>query len=87
MSLDSLLATLAATQQQIVKALQDEYFCDDVEPPPEAFGWDLERLQAFMEAGGEHIDTSQPGGGRAQPPPPARRATPCGYDAARGRDR
>ena len=52
MSVAELVETLKATQKQLVKALQDEYFCDDVEPPPEAFGWGEQALRDYMESGG-----------------------------------
>ena len=34
-------------------ALQEEYFCDDVEPPPHALGWSEAELRSFFESGGE----------------------------------
>lgn len=53
MSIAELTATIAEAQSKLIKALQEEYFCDDVQPPPEAFGWEESRLRAFMESGGE----------------------------------
>jgi acyl-coenzyme A thioesterase PaaI-like protein len=50
--LSTLLEQLASTQRQIVAMLQAEYFCDDVDAPPEALGWSETRLRAFFEAGG-----------------------------------
>lgn len=52
MPIAALLETLVATQRLIVRELQAEYYCDDVEPPPEAFGWSESELRKFMEAGG-----------------------------------
>ena len=70
MSVVDLLATLKETQQALVKALQDEYFCDDVEPPPEAFGWSEAKLRDFMESGGEIVASD------AAPPSPASAPVP-----------
>lgn len=63
MSVDELVASLKATQRQLVKALQDEYFCDDLEPPIEAFGWSEQSLREFMESGGETGGESKPTSG------------------------
>lgn len=52
-SLDEAIAELQKLQRKVVGMLQDEYFCDDVEPPPEAFGWGAERLKQYFENGGE----------------------------------
>jgi len=47
-----LQASAAPPQAQLVKQMQDEYFCDDVLPPQEAFGWGEPRLRDFFESGG-----------------------------------
>ena len=71
MSTASLLAQLKELQSQLVKALQEEYFCDDLEAPAEAFGWSEQRLREFFESGGDGAATpvvpGQTGGGRLQP--------------------
>ena len=43
---------LQRLQKHLVTQLQNEYFCDDVEPPAEAFGWTEEKLKDFFESGG-----------------------------------
>ena len=53
MSVAELISRLASTQKELVKVLQDEYYCDDLEPPMEAFGWGEQALRDFMESGGE----------------------------------
>mmetsp|Transcript_8762 Transcript_8762/g.17646 ORF Transcript_8762/g.17646 Transcript_8762/m.17646 type:complete len:317 (+) Transcript_8762:75-1025(+) len=78
----ALAAQLHALQAQLVGALQAEYFCDDLVPPPEAFGWEETRLRSFFESGGDAepvppaaaaapdraaVVPGQPGGGRLQP--------------------
>ena len=94
MSVADLIATLKSTQQQLVKALQDEYFCDDLSPPPEAFGWSEEVRRDFMESGGENMpvsekpasppaDVSDPVVTAPAPPPPP--PPPVDPSAARGR--
>jgi lysophospholipase L1-like esterase len=100
MSVAELVQTLAATQKQLVKALQDEYFCDDVAPPAEAFGWSEADLRAYMESGGESAppsslsqadvsDPTPPAPAPAPPPPPplpALAAPPMeGEDCFKGR--
>lgn len=74
----TLVAQLKETQAALVRALQDEYFCEDLEPPQLAFGWSEERLREYFETGGDAAPASgvsakaavvsgQPGGGREQP--------------------
>ena len=53
MSISELTAKVKAAQQELVAALQAEYFTDDVEPPAEAFGWSEDRLREFFESGGD----------------------------------
>lgn len=60
-AVSTLIATLASTQQALIEALQDEYYCDDLQPPAQAFGWDEGTLRSFMESGGE-IMPQVPGG-------------------------
>jgi isoamyl acetate esterase len=74
MSVQQLAAELTSLQQKLVKALQDEYFCDDVSPPPEAFGWSETALRDFMESGGEvrpAVDAAAPSPPLPPAPPPA----------------
>ena len=52
-SIEGTLADLKALQAKLVTLLQSEYFCDDVEPPATAFGWEEQRLRDFFENGGE----------------------------------
>ena len=79
----SLTAQLKELQATLVRALQEEYYCDDLEPPDAAFGWSEDRLREFFESGGEAasaeqpaasgqaakapVTPGQPGGGRVQP--------------------
>ena len=75
MSVAEITAELGRLQQKLIKALQDEYFCDDVSPPPEAFGWSEQALRDFMESGGEVQPTVGPqptaAPPAAAPPPPS----------------
>ena len=52
-SIAETVAELQRLQQLLVSQLQSEYFCDDVEPPAEAFGWAEGRLREYFENGGE----------------------------------
>ena len=47
------VAQLKRLQALLVTQLQGEYFCDDVEPPVEAFGWAEAKLRDYFESGGE----------------------------------
>ena len=47
------MAELKRLQKLLVAQLQAEFFCDDVEPPPAAFGWDEGKLRDYFENGGE----------------------------------
>lgn len=42
----------------LVSQLQQELFCDDLEPPPEARAWSSARVRAFFESGG--LDEGSP---------------------------
>ena len=53
-----LLSQLSDLQQRLNKALQDEYYCDDLSLPPEAFGWDGARMRAYYENGGEEVEVA-----------------------------
>ena len=53
MSVSSLVIELHAAQQRLTLALQAEYFCDDLDLPPEAYGWGEARIRSFYESGGE----------------------------------
>jgi hypothetical protein len=44
---------MRALQRRLVTLMQNEYFCDDIEPPTEAFGWEEARLRDYFENGGE----------------------------------
>lgn len=73
-SLAELFAEANRVRHLIIKGLQEEYFCEDVEPPEAAFGWSEEQIREFMESGGgqqdaDNLTRDQPGGGRIQPPP------------------
>ena len=76
MDLSSLLSQLKELQGKLVSALQEEYFCEDLEPPAKAFGWEEARLRQYFETGGDAVPargapapvvSGQPGGGRVQP--------------------
>ena len=53
MSVADALLELAAAQRKLVALLQAEYFCDDLELPDSAFGWDERKIRAYYEAGGD----------------------------------
>ena len=46
------LKALKQLQEHLVSQLQTEYFCDDVEPPEEAFGWSAKKLTEYFANGG-----------------------------------
>ena len=48
----TLTAQLLELQAQLVGALQAEYYCEDLSPPAEAFGWGEQRLRDYFESGG-----------------------------------
>ena len=52
-SVDETIAQLQSLQKKLVGMMQAEYFCDDLEPPAAAFGWQAERLRDYFENGGE----------------------------------
>jgi lysophospholipase L1-like esterase len=56
----SLVHKLEETQRLLVKILQEEYFCDDIEPPARAFGWSESDIRSFMESGGEVTPDAAP---------------------------
>jgi hypothetical protein len=49
----STMAELQRLQAHLVALLQNEYFCDDLEPPAAAFGWGDQKLREYFESGGE----------------------------------
>ena len=49
---EATLAELKRLQRLLVTQLQNEYFCDDVEPPSDAFGWAESKLRDYFENGG-----------------------------------
>jgi hypothetical protein len=79
MSVQALLQELADVQQRLVKSLQDEYYCDDLSLPAEAFGWDESRIRSFYENGGE--ETAAPPAA-ALPRDPGRPVLLCLGDAS-----
>ena len=52
MSVSELVAQLHAVREQLVQALQEEYFCDDLTLPAIASGWGEEEMRSFFESGG-----------------------------------
>ena len=40
------LAKLKEAQLALIDALQQDYFCDDLEPPSSAFGWSFAEYEA-----------------------------------------
>ena len=48
----STLKELKKLQLHLVTLMQNEYYCDDVEPPHEAFGWSDQQLRDYFENGG-----------------------------------
>ena len=58
----TLTAQLRELQGQLVGALQAEHFCDDLAPPPEAFGWDELQLRSYFESGGDVAEKAAPAG-------------------------
>ena len=49
---DAALAALKQAQDAVIDALQMEFFCDDLVPPPDALGWSADAFKAFYESGG-----------------------------------
>lgn len=86
LSVEEITAELQRLQRCLCEALQAEHFCEDVTPPPEAFGWSESQFRKYFEAGGgavaditDAIDkSSQPGGGRRKLAQPPKRETPRG---------
>ena len=46
------VAQLKKLQAHLVSQYQNEYFCDDLVPPSEAFGWSEDKLKDYFENGG-----------------------------------
>lgn len=69
-TLGELLALLAETQRAVVAALAAEYYCEDLEPPPAAFGWGEQELREYYESGG-HVLPAQTTGMPVRAPIPA----------------
>ena len=87
MSVAELAAKLKETQAQLVKALQEECFCDDLEPPQEAFGWSEVVLRDYMESGGQSkplADVSDPPQVKAPAPAPTVPSMPALVDNSEG---
>jgi lysophospholipase L1-like esterase len=52
-------------------------FCDDLEPPCDAFGWSADRLRAFFESGGDGAESAQEATAGLPTLPPAAPAAPA----------
>ena len=48
---DDAIKAFQAAQAALVDALQQDYFCDDLQPPSFAFGWSAEDFKQFYESG------------------------------------
>ena len=46
------LARLRAAQRALIDEYRAEYFCDDLDVPASAFGWDEKDIREYFEAGG-----------------------------------
>ena len=57
-------AAFQEAQKALVDALQLEYFCDDLEPPPTAFGWTADEYKVFYESGGAKQPLPRPPSGK-----------------------
>ena len=80
---ESPAATNSSSFAQRVLELQQELFCEDLEPPPEAEAWSDARLRAYFESGGANdpfwhdpVDTPSPVSRAAPPPSSSSAATP-----------
>lgn len=82
MSVSELAASLATVQRQLVLALQAEYFCDDLELPAAAFGWEEAQLRAYFESGGSQEAAAEPE--TAPPPAPVTAPPPAPVAAPTG---
>ena len=60
-SVASAVCELRRAQAELVRLLQAEYFCDDVQLPDGALGWSETELRGYFERGG---GTRRYGGGR-----------------------
>ena len=65
----ALIERLRACQRELVDELRSEYYCDDVEPPPEAFGWSEQKLRDYFECGGESPPCNVSDAAAAKPSP------------------
>lgn len=70
------IVALQVAQRALVEELQAEFFCDDLEPPAGALGWDFEAFKEFYESGGEKVSSP------AKPAAAAARPDAAGPDAA-----
>ena len=52
MSVSVKLDVLRRAQADLVRALQEETFCEDLQPPRAAFGWDEQQLRDYFDKGG-----------------------------------
>ena len=53
-----LASELRSVQKRLVAALQAETFCEDLEPPARAWGWDAAQLVHYFESGGKEEASS-----------------------------
>ena len=60
-----------AEHAALVSRLQEESFCDDIEPPSEAVAWSEDELQRFFEHGGEWHPTAALAKAPSASPPPS----------------
>ena len=70
------MAAFESARASLVDALQMEYFCDDLSPPDDAFGWATSDYVEFYKSGGQTLPAA-----RALPPLPAA-APPAAAPAA-----
>ncbi|KAL1519987.1 hypothetical protein AB1Y20_023469 [Prymnesium parvum] len=68
---DAAVQSFHAARAALIEALQLEYFCDDLEPPMSAFGWDVQAFQAFYQSGGTDVPSPAALPAAASPAPAA----------------
>lgn len=65
---DAAAAAFRKARAALVDALQQEYFCDDLDPPATAFGWDTSDFEAFYKSGGSTVPAAPAVTAAAAPP-------------------
>ena len=55
----AIVAELRSVQSRLVAALQAEFYCDDLDPPEECWGWAEGALREYFESGGETKPAAQ----------------------------